>query len=394
MSHGIKNAGVIDNSIPHARAFLWLWAAYPLLVPFYLMGRTLNPGTQKFTSGVPQVADYYLAVVMGAVFCYVPFRLPRATIPVVGAIAAFVGYTALVNSVWAIGLEDLSLLKSTLFYAYDGLLFVTCLLLYERHKDDFLRFTAYAVAASVMLQAILSPLAMQQRWSRQALFFNDENQLGYYCVLAATIFVLGTRRFTIAPAFQAAFYLALGYLAALSQCRAALVALGVLIVVALLGRPLRLVLVLGGLAAVYFIMTMEPSILGKAEERLVVAGEYDSPETRGYDRILNHSEYILFGAGEGAYERFRSVLFASEIHSSYGTLLFCYGIIGIGLFGAALFWIARGDLHTALFLAPAFAYGSAHHGLRAAFFWAMLAVICCVALTRPSTTAEDAIGGQ
>jgi hypothetical protein len=386
VSHSIERVDAIDSSVTQPHAILWLWALYPLLIPFYFMGRTLNPGTQKFLSGVPQVADYYLAGLMGLVFLSVPFRLLRATIPVVGALALFVGYTGLINFIWATRLEDLSLLKSTLFYVYDVLLFVTCLLLYERYKDQFLKVTVYAVAASVLLQAILSPFAHQEGMSRQALFFNDENQLGYYCVLAATIFVLGARHFAIPTWYQAVFYTALGYLAVLSQCRGGLVALGVLLFVSVLERPLRLLLVLGTLGAVYFLMTLEPSLLGKSEERLVQAGEYDSAETRGYDRILSYPEHILVGAGEGAYERFRSALYASEIHSSYGTLLFCYGIVGTTLFGAALFWIVRGDPRSALFLLPAFAYGSAHHGLRAAFFWVMLAVLCCIALgaSRPA----------
>jgi hypothetical protein len=386
MSHRIERVDAIGSSVAHPQAILWLWALYPVLIPFYFMGRTLNPGTQKFLSGVPQVADYYLAGIMGLVFLSLPIRLPRATVPVVAALAAFVGYTGLINALWATNLEDLSLLKSTLFYAYDVLLFVTCLVLYERFKDQFLKVTVYAVAVSVLLQAVLSPLAIQQDMSRQALFFNDENQLGYYCVLAGITFVLGARHFAIPTLYQAVFYAALGYLAVLSQCRGGLVALGVLLLVAVLERPLRLLLVLGALGAVYFLMTLQPSLLGKSEERLVQAGEYDSAETRGYDRILTYPEHILVGAGEGAYERFRSALYASEIHSSYGTLLFCYGLVGTVLFGAALFWIVKADPRSALFLLPAVAYGSAHHGLRAAFFWAMLAVLCCIALgtSRPA----------
>jgi hypothetical protein len=383
-------ADVLGAAMTRSKALLWLWALYPVLMPFYFMGRTLNPGTHKFLSGVPQVADYYFAAFMALVFCSLPFRLPRKTVPVVVALMAFVAYTGLINGIWAARLEDLSLLKNTLFYVYDALLFVTCLLLYEQFKEQFLKVTVYAVAASVLLQAILSPLAMQHENSRQALFFNDENQLGYYCLLAATIFVLGTRRFAIPTSHQTVFFAALGYLALLSQCRGALVALGALLFVAVVERPLRLLLVIGGLVAVYFLITLDPAILGKSEERFVVAGEYDTPETRGYDRILNYPEHILVGAGEGAYERFRSALYASEIHSSYGTLLFCYGIIGATMFGVILFLIARADLRSAMFLIPVFVYGSAHQGVRAAFFWTMLAVLCCMALHPRSPTRDNA----
>ena len=49
--------------------------------------------------------------------------------------------------------------------------------------------------------------------------------------------------------------------------------------------------------------TAAPELVGKSSERLVVGGGYDTLSTRGYDRITNHPEYLLFGAGEGSYLR-------------------------------------------------------------------------------------------
>ena len=228
--------------VPLPKVFLRAWSVYPLLVPFYLMGKTPIPGTEKVEGGVPQLADYYLVGVMALVFGVLPFRLRRSAVPVVGALVGFVCYTALINLAWATSLEDLSLLKSTLYYAYDGLLLLTCLVLHAHFKDKFLYVTVQAVAASVVLQALLSPLAPQSLNSRQALFFNNENQLGYFCVLAATIFVLGARRFSIHLGYQLVFYAALAYLALLAQSRGAILGLVALAIVALLGRPLRLLL--------------------------------------------------------------------------------------------------------------------------------------------------------
>src|SRR5205823_2477066 len=130
-------------------------------------------------------------------------------------------------------------------------LFLTCLILHATFKEQFLKVTLYAVTASVFLQVALSPIAPQQVYSRQALFFNNEHQLGYFCVLAASIVALGATRFSIPVAYQVTFYGAVGYLALLSQCRSALLGLLALAVLSLLGRPLRLFLLLGGLAAGY-----------------------------------------------------------------------------------------------------------------------------------------------
>jgi hypothetical protein len=379
------------GTAPLPKFLLGIWSVYPLLVPFYLMGKTPIPGTEKVEGGVPQMADYYLVGIMALVFTTIPFRLSRPAVPVVAVLVAFVGYTGFINTSWAMGLEDLSLVKSTLFYAYDGMLFLTCLVLYATFKEAFLRVTVKAVAASVVLQAILSPLAVDDA-SRQALFFNNENQLGYFCVLAATIFVLGARRFEIRLRYQAIFYSAVAYLGLLSQSRASLLGLGALVAVALIGRPIRFLLVLGGGLSIYMLLTLTPPIVSKSEERYVVQGEYDTPATRGYDRLVNYPEHTLFGAGEGAYERFHSELYASELHSSIGTLLFCYGIPGTFLFSLGLFLMFKRDPRIALFLIPAFVHGVGHQGLRFAFFWAALAFLSCLAMPVPTAATPDVDG--
>jgi hypothetical protein len=383
MSDGVVRLAVPSGSLATGKTLLYLWAPYPVVFPFYYLGRNLNPGTQKLLSGVPQVADYYLALVMGLVFFTLPLRLPL--VPVVGALALFVGYAGIVNGFWSAYLEDLSLFKNTLFYLYDFLLFLTCIMLYERYGDEFLRLTVNAVAVSVLLQALLSPLAIEPEQDRQRLFFNDENQLGYFCLLAATIFALGAQHFYYPLGIRAGFWILVGYLTLLSQCRAALVSFCVLAIVMVLGRPLQLLLVGGALLIVFLVLTERPPVVSKSEERLVTAGEYDTLETRGYDRIWKYPHHLVFGAGEGAYERFRSDLFASEIHSSFGTLLFCYGILGTVLFSAALLCIAKESFRTALFMIPSLVYGSAHHGVRTAFFWTMLAVLAGFSLSAPRT---------
>src|SRR5205823_5827535 len=92
----------------------------------------------------------------------------------------------------------------------------------------------------------------------------------------------------------------------------------------------------------------------------------------------------------GAYERFRSELYGSELHSTYGTLIFCYGIPGAGLFTLGLLMIGRSDPRVAVFVLPALVHGVGHHGLRFAFFWATLAFLCACALPANPTLARDA----
>jgi hypothetical protein len=377
----------MNIAAPLPKFLLGMWSLYPLLAPFYLMGKTPIPGTEKVEGGVPQLADYYLVGLMVLVFGMLPFRLNRLAVGVVTALVCFVAYTVIINLVWGAALEDLSLAKSSLFYVYDVLLFVTCLVLYANFKEQFLYVTVQAVGVSVVLQALLSPLAPQTLYARQAVFFNNENQLGYFCVVSGTIFVLGARHFSIRMTYQIIFYAALAYLAILSQSRAALLGLGALTIVALLGRPIRLLLAISA-AALVLAITLTPPFVSKSEERFVVQGEYDTAAARGYDRIVNYPEHILVGAGEGAYERFRSDLYGSEIHSSFGTLVFCYGIPGTALFALALFFICKSDPRIALYMIPAFVHGLGHQGLRFAPFWAMLAFLCCWAMMQAEVSGK------
>src|ERR1700689_4477196 len=98
----------MTNVKPLPNILLRIWSVYPLLVPFYLMGKTQVAGTEKVEGGVPQVADFYLVGVMALVFATLPFRLNRFTVPTLVALVCFVCYTGFVNSMWAVSLEDLS----------------------------------------------------------------------------------------------------------------------------------------------------------------------------------------------------------------------------------------------------------------------------------------------
>jgi hypothetical protein len=384
-----ESARNIDSHAFTPNVYLCVWFVYPILVPFYMLGKTLVPGQQKFESGVPQMADYYFMALMPFVVRTYAGGLSKPIVGVVHALIAFACYVAVVNLAWTTVLEDVSVATNTLYYLYDSALFITCLILYARFKDEFLRATIYGVGASVVLQALLSPLAPQHWASRQALFFNDENQLGYFCVLAASIFVAGARRLAIPNRVQVLVYGCIVYMAVISQCRAALLGLAALLIVCLVGRPLRLLVALVGMVGIYAMLMSAPSALPTAVGRVGVRGEYDTFATRGYDRLINYPEHLLFGAGEGAYGRFRSELYGSELHSSYGTVLFCYGLVGAGLCIFIMRAIWLGDPRTALCLVPAIVYGSAHQGLRFAFFWVMLAFVCCVALGRTTSARRD-----
>jgi hypothetical protein len=121
--------------------------------------------------------------------------------------------------------------------------------------------------------------------------------------------------------------------------------------------------------------------------------EYTFFEERGYDRILAHKEYWLLGAGEGATDRFAATtrISTAEIHSSMGTLFFCYGIVGITLFLVFLYRVAKGaPLRSIVMLAPALAYTFAHQGLRSTSAWILFGVFVAIKVSQRTTTSKPA----
>ena len=111
-------------------------------------------------------------------------------------------------------------------------------------------------------------------------------------------------------------------------------------------------------------------------------------QIRGYDRIRLHPNFILYGAGEGKYNRFLSHQ-KGELHSGFGTILFSYGAIGLMLFLFFFYKImAFKFLYNALLLTPIILYNLAHQGFRNPLFWGVLAAVYVIGQQKAKTQTE------
>src|SRR5690606_25026545 len=96
--------------------------------------------------------------------------------------------------------------------------------------------------------------------------------------------------------------------------------------------------------------TVEITQFDKFTERFSL-DENTDPEKfteRGYERLWEYPQYLIYGAGEGAHWRFMDVLYAErsigggrEIHSGLASVLFSYGIFGFALFAGFIYAIFR-----------------------------------------------------
>lgn len=359
------------------------WSLFIIFFPFYVL-----------PSGLPQPSAWLLILMIPSLISAWDGRLSgRWQRPVLLSLAWFCAYVLIINLAWSVILGTFTInLKegfglSPVFYIYNAILFFSILLLYRRYQLRFLWVTSRAVLMSIVVQVLVA-LVLPTRM-RAAAAFNEPNQLGYYALVSACILLLCQKRTKLSTLQVSLGLLACSYLALVSASKAALGSIGLLAIAILIGR-LRTVLI-AGLAFLVLILTPNPfsDAMERAEIRMATDQSLDFFEERGYDRILNHPEYWVLGSGEGDYQRFKdtTLIGSHELHSSMGTLFFCYGIVGLTLFMVFMWMIMRRThFHTWLVMGPAFAYGMTHQGLRFSLMWVLLGVV--VALRESNRTPE------
>lgn len=355
---------------------LVLWFFYVALIPIYVGG-----------SGLPQPSNLLLVIILALVIPRWNGRLERHSARTMQALLLMTAWICVVNYAWAGITGHYSLSAYVIFpfyYVFNALVLFLALLLYRAHSADFLRATLGAVFCAILYQFAASFVYRSELY-RGTLFFNNPNQLGYWALLASCLVSLLNGPLKVGKIASGLAITGCAYLAILSASRAALAGIGILIVLLVFSNP-KLIIV-GVIAAIAMMNVGGPLSDALEESERRAAGDQGRNgsfvEERGYDRLWEHKEYLLLGAGEGDLERFSTEDRAvHEIHSSAATVLFSYGIIGALLF---LVFIARvlagSPLPRALLMVPTLAYTIAHQGLRFSMLWLLIAIF--VALKSP-----------
>ena len=342
---------------------VFLFLLYFITKPIYL-----------FPSGGPQISDAFafLALLLVAVegkFELLPdFRKP------VSALTVFVVYTITVNVFWAVFVFDAKLLTKCLFYLYNLAIFVMFLHFAGKYQDRFLKLVALSLLISVLGMVILSLAMPSLGGQRRVITFNNPNQLAYWTLLSACIFAACAHRVKIHFLLSVAFYLGILYVSFLSLSKAAMAATVALLVMVFWRKP-QILLVAVACSVIVLVTVHDGAILDNLYQRVSHTQEDDNLIKRGYDLLWTYPEYLIFGSGEGAFERFSAVR-SREFHSTLGTILFSYGIVGLAAFLLFVFrtWRAVGLFHFCLFIPPML-YGVAHQGLRFSLLWILFAAI-------------------
>lgn len=356
--------------------FTGIWLLYILLAPLYV-----------FPKGMPQPADYIvlMAGFPAILFAFIQFKGRIKYAIVFGLL--FAALTMTVNLVHYFHLPNDRFLKHSIYYVFNFSMFVFTLLVFRQSPYQMNKIAYYAVAITVLFQACYAPFFGDIDVFRNTGSFNNANQLAYWCVLSMAILVILKRgqRFTL---LDFVLFGALVFLQTLSLSKAGIIITTcmLLLIFCLQNMPrIARICAFFGVLIVFLTQVLDPDQLEKnlnkfqaftaVTERLqnIGAEQDDSLSGRGYDRLIRHPHYMIFGAGEGAFYRFG--IGTQELHSGLATILFCYGITGSLVFlcfVALVFYKQPWYFSALLFLV--FLFGIPHQNIRFTYFWIFLAI--------------------
>jgi hypothetical protein len=318
--------------------------------------------------------------------------------------------------------QDKGFIASTVYWVYGYLLLVAVLSI---AKDQWLgTWTGRLIIFELFLIAVsyLAGWGHYTWWPRYEYFFNAPNQLAYFviCLLLAYLAVTkGRLKLGLHIVYGLTIFIVIttggrsAYLAMLPFV--------MLLIWMARRRWVHLVMLLLVPIAIGWVFTplclpaympvsgvnqrVDCSIDPNSSERRVVSDatmtRIDSLSTqkevepkysvktqllaRGYMRLIDYPQFMLYGAGQGRDERFGDLDgYVYEIHSSPVAVLFYYGFLGLTLF-AAFLWQLFTAKWNLLFLTPLLVYGLFTYGLRAPYFWVALGFMAVMPdLLRPS----------
>ena len=358
--------------------FVFIVVIYLIICPFYF-----------FESGNPQLADFLLFLGI------IPLITTKHSLSVynkhkvVRYLFWFFIFSSIINiCYWAyytlIGVEN-SMYKFIFFYSFNFLFFLL-IVSFIKSKVLIYQFKIFyfSIFASTLLQFFLAILGIggNQNNLRPSIFFNNPNQLAYFALLMISVMTIFYIRYNFNKLVYYITFLCSTYLVLYSGSRGALSIILLILPIVFFKRIDKTDIII-----FFGLIILTPVILNtnfiKEKINLIMIRNATSLlknsseiENRGYDRVYSYPKYLIYGAGEGKYERFDDNEIPLEIHSGFVTILFSYGILGFLIFIRFFYNIIKDNFKINIFiLMPVILYNLTHNGFRAPLFWGLLAFI-------------------
>lgn len=369
--------------IKHSTIFRNLIVLFFILKPFYLWG-----------SGGLQIADFIIILLGICSFFLGGFitkeGMDRNKTPIILSLV-FLMYVVSVNGIWTIVLStSTEVFFTSFFYAFNTLTLISTIFVYNKLKTDIFKYIYFGIVISIVIQVIIYLVMKDLNPGRASNFFNNPNQLGYYALLCLSFLFIIERKIKYRPLVFLSVVFGCFFLILVSVSKAAIVSSVLMyIVFAFVSKKkgkfkainLTFSVIISFL--LYSVFTHKYYLYGRyniLDSILIRINQSDTGRGylagRGYDRILNHENFIIFGAGEGEHQRFINAINPLELHSTLGTVLFSYGIIGLFLFLSIMFYIFLKNKFINFYpIIFVFIYGLTHNGLRNSILWMLIAAL-------------------
>lgn len=372
-----RNNGMSD------KAFLVLLGLYFILKPFYL-----------WENGLPQISDIVLltVIILYIIKNKLKIGIFKGARQYVLLNFIFVFYISFINILWSLIFNgEFSFIKASMFYIFNFMAAIIVVSSHCKYGERIYKLIYFSVLASIVLQFIIFLLSGGFTGNRAVAYFNNPNQLGYHSLLTLALFLVINERSSINSTWLFIGILFSFVLCLASLSKAAIISfLGMLLYSILLhirnwifakkiNKVYLILIMIITSAFIYYQYNSEvfnsSFFFESVKYRLSTIGQSgdDNLSQRGYDRILAYPLYLMFGAGEGMYSRFKSTM---EIHSTMGNILMSYGLIGILLYIAILFPPCKKNRWEGLYIIAFITlYGLVHNGIRNTFFWIIISLI-------------------
>ena len=343
-----------------------------------------------FPSGSPQPADWLMVLGLGVAFISF-LQKKNKTISKLAFIAfSFALYAFAINLINFFFMLDIAFLKSSFYYVYNAAIMLFIVWLAQKNIQLAGKSIYYGLIVAVIIELISIEFFPSFRGIRHTGTFHNPNQLAMWSLFAMCFLIILRKqsKFNLMDYFL---ILGLAYIQTLSLSKAGLICFCLLGVSLLFTRSMSnyvkfcllcslVVLTAFSFHNAHVIKTFSNNYenIKNTYLRFENIGKEsdDSLAGRHYTRIFNNPEYTLIGAGEGGYMRFGDTMKNQEIHSGLGTILFSYGVVGVGLFCFVLYAVSRGaGLHAAFIIFVLMLHGLTHQNVRFTHFWVFLGMM-------------------
>lgn len=328
-----------------------------------------------FSSGLPQPSHIFI------VFSFIVFFISHDKVKINNSkpLIYFVGYIIFINACYTILIGDLSYIVSTIYWIFNLILFLVLTSLEKTNIQKLFFYLKCFIPVSLIINVIIWAVGggrydFNPRYNG---YFNDPNQMAFWVLCSCAIGLILFNGFK----YKIFIYSLSFFLILLTMSRSATIGFLILTLGLVFQHKSRLdlkiifSLISLLMAFASFFILLNFGFLDNIVVRFSEGIESNDQQAsdRGLTNIIDYPQYLLFGAGQGAYYLFSPT--NHEIHSTWFGILFYYGVIGLFLFLSFLFNIFK-KLNFAekiIFLSPMF-YGFFTYNARTLAFWFLVAI--------------------